>query len=120
MCGTSTALAVWKPAPSHASTACTPASSDAENCFKNLLTTPALSAGLISPSACPVAGHTAVSTHRYWYCVCRTAAGRDPFFAHTRVQRPLLAEARLVLEPHLDALGGAGRLDLPHAFYRFF
>lgn len=30
LCGTRSALAVWKPAPSHASTACTPGASDAE------------------------------------------------------------------------------------------
>ena len=62
--GTRGALAVWKPAPSQNRTAWTSGASDADSCFRKTSTTPVLRLGLISPSAAPVAGQTAVSTHR--------------------------------------------------------
>ena len=70
---------------------------------------------MISAEAAPVAAQTAISTYSDSRPFCRTARGREPLRAQTRVIVPCCAEPGLVLEPDLDLLVrvlGGDRLDL--------
>jgi hypothetical protein len=58
------------------------------SCSKNALTVVVFRLAASKPAVLPVAGHTAASTYRHAYFVCRTARGRDPRRAHTRVSVP--------------------------------
>ena len=79
---------MWKPAPSQISTAWTPAGSSRENCSRNRLTTAVFNSGMINAEAAPVAAQTAISTYSHSRPFCRTARGRDPLRAQTRVIVP--------------------------------
>src|SRR4051812_22694584 len=68
--GTTSALAMWYPAPSHTGTTRVRLGIVADDWSRKLCTTDVFSLGAASPSARPLAGHAAVSTCRLAYAVC--------------------------------------------------
>jgi hypothetical protein len=86
--GTFNALALCQPAPSKTSTTCTSLPASSAIIRKCTLINVVLTVGEISADDWPVNGSTAPKMYAHLYSVWRTARGRLPRCAHTRVNVP--------------------------------
>ncbi len=86
--GTFNALALCQPAPSKTSTTCTSLPASSAIMRKCALIKAVFTVGAISADDWPVNGSTAPKMYDHLYSVWRTARGRLPRCAHTRVNVP--------------------------------
>ena len=86
--GTTSDPLVCAPELSQISTARAPGPSDSDISPRKALVVSVSTRSATSPTACPVAGQAAVKTCSDSYSVWRTAVGREPVGAQTRVSDP--------------------------------